>query len=135
MTFISLFLATAYQHDNIATNLLLGACVNALVPAAITLGIGVLAFGFIPRMSAFFAYGVIVWSFLISILSSGISINHWILDTSVLNQIVLAPAVNPNWATDIIVLLSNFMPDWGAALQPTRFGVTIKYYLLCLFVT
>jgi ABC-2 type transport system permease protein len=105
LTFISLFLATAYQHDNIATNLLLGACVNALVPAAITLGIGVLAFGFIPRMSAFFAYGVIVWSFLISILSSGISINHWILDTSVLNQIVLAPAVNPNWATDIIVLL------------------------------
>jgi ABC-2 type transport system permease protein len=105
ITFIGLWVGTASQHTAISAQPLIDACLNALAPAVVTLGVGVLAYGFIPRLTSFFAYAVIGWSFLISLLSSGVHISHWILDTSVLNQIVLAPALNPNWAIDGILLL------------------------------
>jgi ABC-2 type transport system permease protein len=105
ITFIGLWVGTTSQHTAISAHLLIDACLNALAPAAVTLGVGVLAYGFIPRLTSFFAYAVIGWSFLISLLSSGVHINHWILDTSILNQIVLAPALNPNWAIDGILLM------------------------------
>lgn len=105
LTFIGLWAGMALQHTAIAASILIKASLNALAPAVFTLGLGVLAYGFMPRLSVFLAYGVIGWSFLISLLSSGVHINHWILDSSLLNQIALAPAVNPNWKTDGILVM------------------------------
>jgi putative exporter of polyketide antibiotics len=68
-----------------------------LVPVVVTVGVGIFALGLLPRLTGLLAYGVLAWSFLISMVSSGLNINHWILDTSVLNQVVFAPAVSPNW--------------------------------------
>lgn len=46
------------------------------------------------------AYSVLGWSFMITLIASGTNISHWVLDTSVLHQVTLALAVNPNWAVD-----------------------------------
>ena len=68
-----------------------------MAPALLTLGVAVFGFGFAPRLALIGSYGVIAWSFLIQMVSSGINLNHWILDTSVLHHIALAPATEPNW--------------------------------------
>lgn len=95
--------ALASEHITVSFNILFRASVNALVPALLTVGVGVLAFGIRPRLTSIFAYAVLAWSFLIEIVSSGLNFNHWILDTSVLHQVTLAPAVSPNWTTNAVI--------------------------------
>jgi putative exporter of polyketide antibiotics len=53
---------------------------------------------------------------MIDILSSGINFNHWILDTSILNHMVFAPASSPNWSVNIIMI--------GIALVLGVIGIT-----------
>ncbi len=120
LVFCDLWLGMASQHTNVSVNLLFKAVANALVPAALTLGVGVWAYGFLPRLSAFFAYAVAGWSFLIAILSSGLNINHWILDTSVLSQISLAPATSPNWRIDLTLLIIALILGALGALRFNR---------------
>jgi ABC-2 type transport system permease protein len=120
LIFAALWLGMASQHTTIQAHILFQAVVNALIPAALTLGIGIWAYGFLPRLSAFFAYAVAGWSFLISLLSSGLNINHWILDTSVLSQISLSPAHSPNWAIDGILLIISFILCALGALRFNR---------------
>jgi ABC-2 type transport system permease protein len=70
---------------------------NIVPPGLCLLGIGVLAFGLLPRATTSVAYGVLGWSFLIAVIGGAINLNHWLLDTSVLHQMAAAPAVNPDW--------------------------------------
>ncbi len=102
-TGIGVWAGTASQHLSVSTGTLLSATANALVPAIITVGVGVFTFAVRPRLTSLLAYGVLSWSFLISMVSSGINLNHWILDTSILNQVVFAPAANPAWGTNAII--------------------------------
>ncbi len=104
LTMIALWVGLASEHMNISLHTLVLASINALVPAMLTLSVGVLAFGFRPRLTSFMAYGVLAWSFLVETVSSGLNFNHWIVDTSILHQIALAPAANPQWKTDGIVV-------------------------------
>ncbi len=92
------------QNIGISFNTLIQAGANAIVPVIFTLGIGVFTFGIRPRLTSLLVYAVIAWSFLLEMISSGIKINHWILDTSLLNHIVFAPAASPNWATNLILI-------------------------------
>ena len=94
----------ANQHVGIPIHMLLEAGANMIAPALFTLGAGVFAFGVIPRRTTLVAYGVLGWSFLITLVASGTNLSHWILDTSVLHQIALAPAVNPNWTVDSVMI-------------------------------
>ncbi|HSX07508.1 MAG TPA: ABC transporter permease subunit [Candidatus Saccharimonadales bacterium] len=98
----SWFAVTRQQLD-ISAHTLVIAGINAMAPALLTLGIGILGFGFAPRICLIGCYVVIAWSFLLQMLSSGINLNHWILDTSVLHHMALAPAINPNWTAFSIV--------------------------------
>jgi ABC-type uncharacterized transport system ATPase subunit len=36
-------------------------------------------------------------SFLVEMLGSAIKVNHWVMDTSLLHHVALAPAVSPDW--------------------------------------
>jgi putative exporter of polyketide antibiotics len=92
------------------------AAANTAVPVLFILGVGIFAFGIHPRFTSFLAYGLIAWSFMIDMLSSGININHWILDTSILNHMVFAPASSPNWSVNIIMI--------GIALVLGVIGIT-----------
>jgi ABC-2 type transport system permease protein len=86
----------APQGTGLTLNETFVAGLNACVPGLLLLGIAVAAFGFAPRSTALVAYLILAWSFLLQMLGSAITINHWIMDTSLLNHVGLAPATDPN---------------------------------------
>jgi polyether ionophore transport system permease protein len=98
------WIGSASQHAGVGITSLLAAGVNLVPPAMFILGVGVLAFGAYPRSTGVAAYGVLVWSFLVDLIGSLVSSNHWFLDTSVFRQIAPAPAVSVNWTTDAVLV-------------------------------
>jgi ABC-2 type transport system permease protein len=94
----------ASQHGGVSIHTLLLAGANAVAPVILLVGIGVCAMGSIPRLTGALTYGAIAWSFLIVMLSSGLNLNHWLLDTSILHQVALAPAADPNWVTNAVLV-------------------------------
>lgn len=101
----TMWLGVAPLHLGVSYGSLLEAGINIASAGIFCFGCGVLAFGFAPRLTAIVAYGVLVWSFLIDTLGTGLNLNHWILDTSLLHQLALVPAVNPDWR--VIVTLAG----------------------------
>ncbi len=101
---LSAWAGGASQHVGVALHTLLFAGANIMAPALLVLGIGIFTFGIIPRATSAITYGAIGWSFLISMLGSGINLNHWLLDTSILHQVAFAPAVNANWSSNAILV-------------------------------
>ena len=87
----------ASQHAWLTFHELLLAGLNATAPAAALLGIGVGALGFAPRLTLVLCWGILGWAFLLDTLGSAIKLNHWLMGTSLLQHMALAPAVNPNW--------------------------------------
>ena len=67
---------------------------NITVPALFILGLGILLYGLVLRLAAPILYTVILWSFLIEIIGSGITSNHWLLDTAVLTHLGPVPATS-----------------------------------------
>jgi ABC-2 type transport system permease protein len=94
---VSFWASAASQHSGLAFSELLQAGVNSAAPAALLLGIGVLTFGFAPRLTSIVCWGMLAWAFLLDMLGSALKINHWVMDTSLLYHPALAPAVSPNW--------------------------------------
>jgi putative exporter of polyketide antibiotics len=76
---------------------------NMLAPAVLVFGLGIFSLGVWPRLTTVIAYGAVAWSFLIDMVSSGINLNHWIQDTSILHHVALAPAVPPDWHSAAIL--------------------------------
>jgi ABC-2 type transport system permease protein len=100
LTGTAIWAGASVQHAGATFASLWRASLNGVPAAALTLGVGVLAMGLWPRLTSFSAYLVIGWSFLIVMVSSGLNLSHWILDTSVLHHVTLAPLVPPAWMTD-----------------------------------
>jgi ABC-2 type transport system permease protein len=65
---------------------------NAAIPALFVLGLGVLLFSVVPRLAAPVLYAVVLWSFLVEIVGSSITGNHWLLDTALLTHLGPVPA-------------------------------------------
>lgn len=93
----------ASQHAGVSFHDLLLAGLNMIAPVLFAFGFAMLAFGFVPRYTTLAIYGLIGWSFLISMVSSGLNLSHWLLDTSLLHQVALAPAVSPAWKTNAVM--------------------------------
>lgn len=109
------------QHLGITYRTLLLASINAVIPALFVLGLGVVTFGARPRLTTIVAFGAVAWSFLLQMVSSGINLNHWLLDTSVLHHLSLAPAANPNWKSVIsLASISLVLSIIGMAAFKTR---------------
>jgi ABC-2 type transport system permease protein len=89
--------AAASQHAGLTFHELLLAGLNSAAPAALLTGIGVLTLGFVPRLTSIVCWGLLAWAFLLDMLGSAIKISHWVMDTSLLYHLPLAPAVSPNW--------------------------------------
>ena len=100
---IGAWLGMIGQNDGISFSSLIQAGANVIFPVLFIFGVGIFTLGIRPRVTSFLAYGLIAWSFLVDMLSSGININHWILDTSILNHMAFAPAATPNWSVNIIL--------------------------------
>jgi ABC-2 type transport system permease protein len=91
------WVGAASQHSGLLFRELMLAGLNSAAPAAALLGIGVFTLGFAPRMTSIVCWGILGWAFLLDMLGSAIKVNHWVMDTSLLQHMALAPAVNPNW--------------------------------------
>jgi ABC-2 type transport system permease protein len=83
---------------------LIGAGLNVVPPALCLLGIGVLALGFVPRLTNSVVYGFLAWSFLVELLGGIISTNHWFLDTSLFHHMQPAPARSPDWTSGAVLI-------------------------------
>ncbi len=101
---IFMWLAAASQHTGISFGTMLNAGVNATFPAAVILGVGLLAFGTQPRWTSRAMYIVIGWSFLLEMIGPAVKLNHWLLDTSLIHHIAYSPAATPRWGANAILL-------------------------------
>jgi putative exporter of polyketide antibiotics len=105
VTWLGVWLGEHGQAGAVSGHDLFLASANMVAPAIFVLGFGIACLGLIPRLSGLLSYCVIGWSFMLQILSSGIHINHWVMDTAVLTHVALAPSVSPRWGTDAILIL------------------------------
>jgi len=92
------------QNTGIALGKMIEAGINAAIPAALIIGIGVLTLGLRPRWTSAVLYTVIGWSFLLEMIGPAIKLNHWVLDTSLLHHVALSPATDPRWSTAGILI-------------------------------
>ena len=66
-------------------------------------GVGVLLYGLKPRLSSVVLYAWIAWSFIIEMVGSVVTFKPYMLHTSLLRNISLVPAAQPDWKLFIIV--------------------------------
>jgi ABC-2 type transport system permease protein len=85
------------QHSALTLRELVLAGVNAAAPGLALLGIAVFVYGFLPRWTSRVGYGLLAWAFLLEMLGSAVHINHWVMDTSLLHHVALAPVTDPDW--------------------------------------
>lgn len=87
----------AARRSEVGFSDMLQAGLNTAVPALFVLGLGALLYGLVPRLAVPVLYGLVLWSFLIEIIGSSITSNHWLLDTAVLTHLGPVPAADLNW--------------------------------------
>ena len=63
------------------------------------LGLGILVYGMLPRLSVILMYFVITWSFLIDLISSAAKLDDWLLRSSLFHYISFNLAEWPDWQT------------------------------------
>lgn len=93
------WIGVAARHSDIGFSAMLQAGLNVAVPGLFILGLGALLYGLVPRLAAPILYGLVLWSFLIEIIGSSITSNHWLLDTAVLTHLGPVPAASLNWTS------------------------------------
>ena len=92
------WIGLAVQGSDLGLGPMLQAGVNVVVPALFVLGVGTLLYGLVPRVAVPVLYAVVLWSFVIEIIGSSITTNHWVLDTAVLSHLGPVPASGLDWA-------------------------------------
>jgi ABC-2 type transport system permease protein len=88
------------QHSGMGLGTLIEASLNTVPSGLFILGVGAAVHGAAPRWVAPVTYGLVAWAFQASFLAEAVKLNHWILDTSFLYHMRLAPAFSPNWGSD-----------------------------------
>jgi ABC-2 type transport system permease protein len=91
------WIGLATRTGDIGFGTMLQAGLNLAVPGLFILGMGTLLCGLVPRAAMPILYGVVLWSFLIELIGSSITTNHWILDTALLSHLGPVPATSVNW--------------------------------------
>jgi ABC-2 type transport system permease protein len=91
------WIGVAARGNGVGPAAMLQAGLNVAVPALFVIGVGTLLYGLVPRLTVPVLYALILWSFLIQIIGSTITVNHWLLDTAVLTHLGPVPATSPNW--------------------------------------
>lgn len=109
------WIGAASQGAGVDLTRSLAAGVNVIAPALFILGIGTFAFGVRPRQVTVVVYAVLAWSFLVEIIGGIVKADHWVLDTSIFYQMAAAPAVDPNWMTDGVLVSSGLLAALAGA--------------------
>jgi ABC-2 type transport system permease protein len=53
--------------------------------------------GVAPRVASACTYAVLAWGVMVSMLGGFVTLDRWVLDTSIFRHIAAAPAVAPDW--------------------------------------
>jgi ABC-2 type transport system permease protein len=96
---VAAWIGTVSQHGDVGFGELLRAGLNVAPPGVFALGVGALVFGLLPRFAIGVTYGLVVWSFVVEIVSAVVGSNHWVRDTSLLLHVTPAPAAAPDWTS------------------------------------
>jgi ABC-2 type transport system permease protein len=91
------WIAAAAEHTGLGIGQLTQADLNSAAPAAALAGLGVLLLGFVPRLATVACWVIVAWAFMLDLLGAVIPVDHWLMDTSLLQHLAPAPAVNPDW--------------------------------------
>ena len=97
VTGIAAWIGASTQHTGVGFGAMVKAGLNVAPPAIFVFGVGVLAFGALPRAAVAVTYGLVVWSFIVETIASLVDSNHWLRDTSPLLHLKPAPAAPPDW--------------------------------------
>lgn len=87
----------ASQDAGVSLTTLLGAGLNASAPAVFVVGLGVLAFGVLPRATSAVAFGIVIWSLLVQSVSSTGNGQKAMAQTSIFLHIAPVPAASLDW--------------------------------------
>jgi len=101
---LSTWIGAASQHAGVPFTSMITASFNVVPPAMLLLGVGVLAYGLVPRAAAWITYAVLVWWLLVEITGGIVQVNHWLLDTSAFHQMAAAPSVPVDWTTNGVMV-------------------------------
>jgi ABC-2 type transport system permease protein len=96
-TGIGAWIGLATGTSDVTLGAMIQAGLNTAVPGMLVIGIGTLLYSLAPRLAAPILYTLILWSFLIEIIGSSITTNHWLLDTAMLSHLGPVPATDLNW--------------------------------------
>jgi ABC-2 type transport system permease protein len=91
------WIGVATRHGGVGFGAMMQAGLNVAVPALFILGLGTLLYGLLPRLAAPVLYALVLWSFLVEIIGSTITSNHWLIDTAVLSHLGPVPASSLDW--------------------------------------
>jgi ABC-2 type transport system permease protein len=94
---IVFWIAAAAEHTGLGLGQLMEAGLNSAGPAVALAGLGILLLGFAPRLVTAASWALVAWSFMLDLFGAVIPVNHWLLDTSLLQHLALVPAVSPDW--------------------------------------
>ena len=101
---IAFWIAATAEHAGLGVGQLAQAGLNGAAPAVALAGLGVLLLGFVPRVVTMACWVIVAWAFMLDLLGAVIPVNHWFMDTSLLQHLALAPAVSPNWRVCVTYL-------------------------------
>ncbi|GAA1977443.1 ABC transporter membrane-spanning protein [Nocardioides panacihumi] len=85
------------HRDATGLDAMLRAGINISVPGLFVLGVGTLLYGLVPRFAAPALYTLVLWSFVVEIFGTGLTDNHWLLDTALLTHLGPVPASPLQW--------------------------------------
>lgn len=91
------WIAADTEHTGLGLGQLAQAGLNSAAPAVALAGLGVLLLGFTPRLVTGACWVIVAWAFMLDLLGAVIPVNHWLMDTSLLQHLAPAPAVSPDW--------------------------------------
>lgn len=86
------------RHGGVGLGAMLQAGLNVSVAGLFILGLGGLLYGTVPRLAMPLLYLVVLWSFLVEIIGSSLTSNHWLLDTAISTHLGPVPAARLHWA-------------------------------------
>jgi len=94
--------------------------VNAVPAALLVLGLGILAFGVVPRGAATVTYAYVAGSFLLETVGAAVELPELLLDLSVLHHVAPAPAVDPDWGAAGVMVAVGIVAAVAGAIAFTR---------------
>lgn len=87
------------QHLSVELSTLLAIGIALSGTVLLTIGFGTLLYGIAPRLATIGMYAVIVWSFLIDMISSVVKLNDFFTNSSLFHYISISPTAAPDWKT------------------------------------